>query len=128
MFGHLTYLVFELVWALPVVAIHWVLDAGRLIERLRVIAIATLVPTAYLTLADAVAIHEGIWTLHGSRILGIRIGNVPIEETVFFLVTNVLVVQSVILLAPKDATGGRAEPQSPFQSARAMERTGDSHS
>lgn len=59
--------------------------------------VALVVPTAYLSCTDAVAIASGIWTLHGDRIIGLKFGNVPIEESLFFLLTNAMVVQSVIL-------------------------------
>ncbi|HWE61374.1 MAG TPA: lycopene cyclase domain-containing protein [Chloroflexota bacterium] len=108
MFGHCTYLVFELAWALPVIALHWALDRRRLWARRRVIALACGAATVYLTLADAVALHAGIWALHADRILGIRIGTVPIEESIFFLVTNLMVVQSLIVLQPREARARRA--------------------
>ena len=104
MFGHATYLLFELGWCLPVVALHWLLDARRLARRLRLIVGVTSGVTAYLTLADSVAIHSGIWSLHASRLTGLSIGNVPIEESIFFAISNLMVVQSLILLRPKETT------------------------
>jgi len=102
-FGHLTYIIFELGWALPVLAVHWLLGSRQLRARWRLLLLISLGATVYLSLADSVAIHAGIWTLHTNRILGLRFGNVPIEESVFFLVTNLMVVQSLILLDPRDA-------------------------
>jgi lycopene cyclase domain-containing protein len=103
MFGHMTYLIFELAWALPVIAVHWALDWRRLWARRRVLVLVTAVTTAYLTLADEVALHAGIWTLHADRVTGVKIGLVPIEESIFFLVTNLMIVQSLILLQPHAA-------------------------
>lgn len=102
MFGHFTYLTFELAWALPVLAVHWLLDRRRLRARLRLLVMVTVATTVYLTVADGVAIRAHIWMLHPDRLLGLSIGNVPIEESVFFLVTNLVVVQSLILLGPRD--------------------------
>jgi lycopene cyclase domain-containing protein len=98
MFGHFTYLAFELGWALPVVTLHWLVGWRRLLPRLRLLVLATALPTIYLSLADSLALHAGIWTLHSDRIVGWHVGNVPIEEIVFFLVSNLIVVQSVLLL------------------------------
>jgi putative membrane protein len=95
--SHLTYLAMLLPWALPVIALQWAVGWRALRQRLRVIVVAALVTTAYLSAADAVAITQGIWTIHSERIVGARIGAVPIEEVLFFLLTNLMVIQSVVL-------------------------------
>jgi lycopene cyclase domain-containing protein len=98
MFGHATYLLFELAWAAPVLALHWALARHRLWAHRRLIALVALVATAYLCLADGVALHAGIWTVHANRTVGVALGPVPLEEIIFFLVTNLMEVQSVSLL------------------------------
>ena len=100
MFGHWTYLVFELGWAVPVLALHWALDRRRLRAHLSVLLRVAVVMTVYLSLTDSVAIHAGIWQLHRDRLVGLYLGNVPLEESIFFLVTNLMVAQSLILLRP----------------------------
>jgi lycopene cyclase domain-containing protein len=95
--GHFTYLVMELVWALPVIALQWALGHRVLRARFRVLALGVLIPTLYLSTADALAIRVGIWTLNPERTLGIWIGGLPIEEAVFFFLTNTMVVQGLIL-------------------------------
>lgn len=110
-FGHLTYIIFELGWALPVLAAHWLLGFRRLRARWRLLLLVAIGATVYLSLADSVAIHAGIWTLHPSRILGLRLGNVPIEESVFFLVTNLMVVQSLVLLSAGDTAESTRLPR-----------------
>lgn len=94
---HLTYLLFELGWALPVLALQW-LAGGRVLWRQRRVLIQALViTTLYLSLTDAVAISHGIWVFHPARLLGARVGDLPLEELLFFLLTNAMVVQTVIL-------------------------------
>jgi lycopene cyclase domain-containing protein len=95
---HATYLAFELIWATPVLALQWIVGRRALAIRGRVLLISVMLPTIYLSLADSVAIAHGIWTLHGDRILDIRLGNLPIEEAIFFLLTNAMVAQSVVLV------------------------------
>jgi lycopene cyclase domain-containing protein len=115
MFGHATYLIFELGWALPVIVLHWCLGGRRLRARLPLIITVTAMATCYLTLADGVAIGLGIWQLHADRLLGPRLVDVPIEETVFFFTSNLMVVQSLIILRPirllerQDRTAGPRE-------------------
>lgn len=108
MWGHLTYLGMLLIWALPVIALQWIAGFRALRSRLRLLTVATLVPTAYLVVADAVALSQGIWSIHPSRVTGPRVGNVPVEEALFFLLTDLMVVQSVVLLnAPETRDLGR---------------------
>ncbi len=103
MFGHLTYLIFELVWALPVIAGMWAIGRAPLRRARRLLVVGTLAPTLYFSAADAVAIHNHIWTLNPERIVGLRLGPLPLEEAVFFLVTNLMTVQGFVLLG---TTGG----------------------
>ncbi len=98
MFGHLTYLVFELVWALPVILGQWIIGWYVLHRAWRFLAVGALVPTVYFSTADSIAIHAHIWTLNPSRIVGLHLGTLPLEEAVFFLLTNLMVVQGLLLL------------------------------
>jgi len=108
-FGHLTYLIFELVWALPIVLAQWIVGHGVLRRAWRMIVVGAGAPTLYFSAADAVAIHQHIWTLTPSRILGLHVGPLPIEEAIFFLVTNLMVVQGLLLLgSTKQWTRARA--------------------
>jgi len=103
MFGRLTYLIFELAWALPVILGMWAIGHALLRRAWRLLVVGTLVPTVYFSAADAVAIHSHIWTLNPQRIVGLRLGPLPLEEAVFFLVTNLMTVQGLVLLGN---TGG----------------------
>ena len=98
MFGHFTYVIFELGWSVPVIALQWAVGFKTLWRRRRTLVVALVVATAYLTCTDAVAIACGIWTLHRGRILGVYLGNVPLEEAIFFFITNAMVTQSVLLV------------------------------
>lgn len=98
MFGRLTYLVFEVAWAVPVLGIQWTVGWRPLWRRRALLLSIVLLTALYLSAADSVAIAQGIWTLHPDRITGLRLGNVPIEETIFFLLTNAMVVQSILLV------------------------------
>ena len=65
---------------------------------------AILLPTLYLGYADALAIDGGTWTINPEQSLNIFLGGVlPIEEAIFFLVTNVLVVLGMTLLSAQES-------------------------
>jgi len=97
-FGQATYLVFELGWALPVVCLQWAV-AGRILwRRRRVWAAAVTLPSLYLWVADDLAIHAGIWHISPHRTSGLVVLGLPIEEAVFFLLTNAMVVQTLLVV------------------------------
>lgn len=97
MFGRLTYLALELLWALPVLALQLAVGHPELWRRRRAWLLATLIPTLYLCVADRVALGNGIWQIAPGRSTGVAIWGLPVEEAVFFLVTNLMVVQALIL-------------------------------
>lgn len=104
-FGHGTYLALELGWAIPVLLVQWAVGYRILTKSLLLLLVGALVPTVYLSLADSVALSQGIWRIEPQRIIQVYIGNVPVEEIIFFLVTNLMIVQSVILIGlPREDT------------------------
>lgn len=108
--GRAAYLVHLLVWAAPLLALQVVFLVrryGRDTPRvLRALLPPALVVTAWLSAADHWAIRAGIWRFGPGRHLGWYLGAVPVEEVLFFLLTNLLVVFGVALL---DGIGRRAD-------------------
>ena len=92
-------------WALPVLAIQLLLLARRYRGHTRALLRAVLPPalgiTAWLVLADHLAISAGVWEFGAGKTLGIRIGAVPVEEALFFLLTNLLIVFGLALFWPR---------------------------
>ncbi len=72
------------------------------------------IPTLYLCAADALAIRVGIWHLSPTLTTNVWLGGLPLEEGVFFLLTNIMVVQGVLLFE-----GGRAQPPPDARSSSA---------
>ncbi len=101
-----TYLALELGWALPPILLQLVFGGDILWRNRRLVAAAILPVTIYLSAADALAIGFGTWTINPARSLGILLGGVlPLEEFVFFLITNTLVVFGLVLvLTPESRT------------------------
>lgn len=92
-----TYLGAILAWAGPVLALQWAVGWRYLWRVRRRVTAAVLVPTAYLAVADAVALSRGVWTITPRFRTGLAVGIVPVEELLFFLVTNLFVVQALVL-------------------------------
>ena len=92
------YMGLVLTWACPLLAGMWLYDGETLWAHRRTLLYAVGVPTVYLWGADAIAITAGIWTISNTYTLGLAVGNLPVEEATFFLVTNLLVVKGILLL------------------------------
>lgn len=92
------YLGLILVWAGPILALQWLVGGAQLWARKGLWLTATLVPTLYLWICDRIAIGQGIWHISEVYTTGLHLLGLPIEEATFFLVTNFLVVQGLLLL------------------------------
>jgi hypothetical protein len=86
-----------LVWACPVLALQWAVGGGYLVRTWRRWVVAVGVPTLYLCTIDAVAIRLGLWTITPATSTGVSLLGLPVEEAVFFLVTNLLLVYGLVL-------------------------------
>ncbi|NDJ78023.1 MAG: lycopene cyclase domain-containing protein [Chloroflexi bacterium] len=99
-----TYLALELGWALPPIMLQAGFGADILWSRRRLVVPGILLPTVYLCLVDAIAINSGTWTIDPSQSTGIMVGGVlPIEEVVFFFLTNTLVVLGMTLMLAEES-------------------------
>lgn len=87
-------------WCGPVLAGMTWLGHRHLWTDRRAVALGVAVPTLYLWIADRYAIADGIWDIAARFSLGIAPFGLPVEEALFFLVTNVMVVQGIAMLLP----------------------------
>ena len=93
-----TYAGLILVWAFPPLALQWGLGARALLTSAKMWMPLWVGFTLYLCLADAFAISDGIWTITSTTRSGIEImGILPIEEALFFALTNMFVLQGLCL-------------------------------
>jgi lycopene cyclase domain-containing protein len=104
MTGPTAYLIYLLAWGLPVLGLQLAVllwrYRGRTPAILRAVLPPALVTSAWLVAADHLAIRAGVWEFGEGKHLGIYLGAVPLEEALFFLVTNLLVVLGLALLWP----------------------------
>ncbi|MCS6801820.1 MAG: lycopene cyclase domain-containing protein [Chloroflexota bacterium] len=96
--GRWTYLAFITVWAMPVILFQWWFAGRDLWAKRGPLALAVAAATLYLSAADAIAIARGIWRINPARTVGLRLGPLPLEEALFFLVTNVMVAQTMVMV------------------------------
>lgn len=99
-----TYLALILVWSLPPIMLQTGFGADILWRHRWPVLTALLPPLLYLSLADALAINSGIWTISPAQSLNIFLGEqLPLEEFCFFLLTNTLVVFGMVLVLARES-------------------------
>ena len=87
-------------WAGPLIALQWIVGWRVFRRNLRAIFAPVLIATVFFGLTDSVAVRDRLWYFDQRQILGWMIGVLPMEEVLFFLLTSLLVTQSLILLLP----------------------------
>ena len=104
------YLGLELAWAMPVIVLQLAFGGDIIWQQRRKVVFAITLLTIYLSAADALAIQSGVWTINPMKSLGVLIGGIlPVEEFVFFLLTNTMVAFGFVLVwAPQSHVRLRA--------------------
>jgi len=86
-----------LAWAGPIITLQWAFGAQKLLEQKKNLIKGIGIPNLYLWIIDAIAIRKGLWTITEGTRTGIELLGLPIEEAIFFLATNTMVVQGLLL-------------------------------
>lgn len=94
-----TYLGLLLVWALPPLMLQFAFGADILWRHRRVVWLSIIPMTLYLSAADKLAITSGTWTINPEQSLQIYLlGRLPLEELLFFFMTNTLITMGITLV------------------------------
>ncbi|KAI8219861.1 Bifunctional lycopene cyclase/phytoene synthase [Colletotrichum sp. SAR 10_86] len=95
--GEGTYLGLILVWACSFALFIWTITAQFLLALpLACTVLPVILPTVYLWVVDEMALGRGTWAIESGTKLEFKLfGSLEIEEAVFFLVTNILVVTGI---------------------------------
>jgi lycopene beta-cyclase len=94
-----TYLSIILFWALPPIIIQVLFGADILWRYRRLVFWSILIPGMYLSLMDIVALKDTTWSISPRQTTGVLFfGILPLEEVVFFFLTNVLITFGMTLL------------------------------
>jgi putative membrane protein len=95
----ITYLSITLFWALPAILPQLLYGADILWHYRKLVFLSILIPGTYLSLADIVALKDTTWSISPAQTTGILFfGILPLEEVVFFFITNILIVFGMTLL------------------------------
>ena len=94
----------ELVWALPPIGLQLAFGADILWRYRRLVSLVIISLTPYLSASDALAITLGTWTINPEKSLDFLIaGLLPIEEFLFFLLTNTLITFGIVLVISEES-------------------------
>jgi lycopene cyclase domain-containing protein len=97
----LSYIVLILLWALPVIGLEFLIGGDILLRRWRIALPAILLPTCWLTVIDALASGAGFQLIDINQTLPVRLPllNVPLEQTLFYGMTNTMLVCGLLLVS-----------------------------
>jgi lycopene cyclase domain-containing protein len=94
-----TYLSITLFWALPAILPQLLFGADILWHYRKLVCWGIFIPAMYLSLMDIVALTDTTWSISKAQTTGILFfGILPLEEVVFFFITNVLIINGMTLL------------------------------
>ena len=93
-----TYLTLILSWALIPVLIQLAFGADILLANSRPLLAAIVAPTLYLWVIDTLAIRSGTWSIGPLQTTGLVLIALPVEEMLFFLMTNVIIACGMTLM------------------------------
>lgn len=95
----ITYLSITLFWALPAILPQLLYGADILWHHRKLVLLSILVPGTYLSLMDVIALKETTWSISKAQTTGILFfGILPLEEVLFFFITNILITFGMTLL------------------------------
>ncbi|GAA5858631.1 hypothetical protein JCM1840_006491 [Sporobolomyces johnsonii] len=95
--GQGTYLALIVGWVAPFLALLWFITSNHILAMPRyAVVLPILLPTLYLWECDARALQRGTWVIEQGTKLGLSFRGLEIEEAIFFLLTNVMIVFGLI--------------------------------
>lgn len=94
-----TYLSIILFWALPPIMLQLFFGGDILWHYRKLVFWSFFVPGLYLSLIDIIALRDTTWSISPTQTTGILFfGILPLEEVLFFFITNVLIAFGITLL------------------------------
>ena len=97
--NHWWYLALLFVWVL-VLGFQWLIGWKKLWQERQSWPWIVIGASIYFSLADAVALEQHIWFFRPAFLIGWWIGNVPVEELLFFVLMTAMIVQGFVLVFP----------------------------
>lgn len=94
-----TYLSIIFFWALPAIFPQFLYGADILWHHRKFVLLAILPLGTYLSLVDIIALQDTTWAISPAQTTGVLFfGSLPVEEVIFFFITNILIGFGMTLL------------------------------
>lgn len=100
-FGEMNYLFHLLSWAGFFIFIQYLFGRKKIFKYKDFIFFPSIIMTVYFSVCDSISIGHGIWSFDKTQTIGTLVYNVPLEEIIFFLCTNLLITEAMILFLPE---------------------------
>jgi lycopene beta-cyclase len=98
------YLSLTLSWALIPIIFQTAFGGDILWQHKKLVALGLIPTTLYLGISDSLAIDSGTWKINPEKTVGVDIaGKLPLEEGLFFLLTNTLISMGMTLVLAKES-------------------------
>jgi lycopene beta-cyclase len=111
-----TYLSIILFWALPPIILQVIFGADILWHERKLVFWSLFALGMYLSLMDIVALKDTTWSISPSQTTGVLFfGILPLEEVVFFFITNILLTFGMTLLLTNVSQERAAEIKNQIQ-------------
>ena len=118
-----TYLSIILFWALPPIIIQVLFGGDILWHYRKLVFWSIFVPGLYLSIMDILALTETTWSISPSQTTGMLFfGILPLEEVLFFFITNVLITFGLTLLLATVSQERTAEIKAQIQAWKGKRR------
>jgi lycopene cyclase domain-containing protein len=99
-----TYMAITLAWALPPIMLQTAFGGDILWQHRRLVALGIIPTTLYLGISDSLAIDSGTWKINPEKTVGVDLGGkLPLEEGLFFLITNTLISMGMTLVLARES-------------------------
>ncbi len=96
MFGHYSYILWMLIFTSIPIGILWTRHGGILWKNRKVIGVVAILGILYWIIGGTVAIEWHTWFYNPDEIIGVSIGNFPIEDMLFIVLITVAISSFVV--------------------------------
>jgi lycopene cyclase domain-containing protein len=108
MFGQYSYLVWMLIFTLPPIGVMWICRFRFLWANRRIVALTTLTGVLFQCVADPIAEQWHAWFFNSDKILGVWVGDFPIENIIFFILAPLAISSAMLILIRQNDTTTKA--------------------
>ncbi|MBU6414939.1 diacylglycerol kinase [Patescibacteria group bacterium] len=95
MFGHFTYLGYDMLFTIPLILFLMLRSGASVRKHCFVIAVSTVLLTAYGFLIWPIGLRWGTWQYHPEKMLGVAVFGTHLEDILWWLLTALLFVSFI---------------------------------